>query len=462
MKLTIKSVSTICQRLFLGFIIAVMACSSSAAPLFAATPAPATPDAPKTSIPELLKRGIPYYIPGDNCFGGATQVVPAVGGTVQPNNEQQIGNIKIILGIVKAYKLDKKAGLIALMTAMQESHIMNLANTSVPVSLENPNKQGNPGHDHDSVGVFQQRVGSGWSTFGSGTSKEIVWQLMDVAYSAQAFLGTPPGAQLPADLKNPGALKKGLQNRVPDYLTKDPGAAAQTVQVSAYPGAYSKHQPAAQGYIDQYWEAAPEIPLPIPINGGAAPGGNSATSVSDSCAGSGTNAPPGSVGALLETIKKYAWPDYRDFGSPGAMELTPAYAAAIKAAQGRGEYVGGYDRPGVDCGGFVTRAMRDSGADPEYNNKNGPTGTQKAYLESSPKYRKVAPSEPLMPGDIAIKVGHTYFYVGKLDGFNGDSASASVQSSAGSGDGRAPMAGPNDTRSDYDWYRLKQADTIQT
>ena len=42
----------------------------------------------------------------------------------------------------------------------------------------------------------------------------------------------------------------------------------------------------------------------------------------------------------------------------------PAYAAAITKAKAEGQYVG---NDGVDCGGFVTRLMIDSGFEPNYN-----------------------------------------------------------------------------------------------
>jgi len=55
----------------------------------------------------------------------------------------------------------------------------------------------------------------------------------------------------------------------------------------------------------------------------------------------------------------------------------------------------------------------------------------------------------MRPGDIAIRDGHTYMYVGKQPGFGTKIASASL-------DGRAPMAG-SETPADpsYQWFRLK-------
>jgi flagellum-specific peptidoglycan hydrolase FlgJ len=171
--------------------------------------------------------------------------------------------------------------------------------------------------------------------------------------------------------------------------------------------------------------------------------------------------------SIKEKIKAYALPKYYKIGSPGATEPTQAYKKAIEAVRGRDdEYIGDYD--GIDCGVFVTRVMRDSGADPSYNDKGGNTYVQKQYLETHDDvkptpgeqvlYHQVKNSEKLQPGDIAIKsdgpgtVGHTFFYVGnsldtKNKDFKGVLASASFRN-------RAPMASNDYERSAYDWFRL--------
>jgi flagellum-specific peptidoglycan hydrolase FlgJ len=173
------------------------------------------------------------------------------------------------------------------------------------------------------------------------------------------------------------------------------------------------------------------------------------------------------LASIKQKIKEYALPKYHKAGSPGATEPTTAYKAAIAAAEKRDdEYIGDYN--GVDCGVFVTRVMRDSGADPNYNDKGGNTYVQKQYLETHDDvkpapgeqvlYHQVRDGEKLRPGDIAIEsngpgtVGHTFFYVGnsldtKNRDFKGVLASASLRS-------RAPMASNDYRRSAYDWFRL--------
>lgn len=381
---------------------------------------------------DFTDNDINYYDPRGNNVCGATT---PTGQVVNPS-ANQTANVKTILGVVKSLNLNQKAALVALMTALQESNITNLANKNVPISLSNPDKQGEA-QDHDSVGVFQQRPSTGWSTFGNGTSQDIVWQLMTVAYSAEAFLGVPDNAKLPAGLKQPSALHKGLQN-VSGWESLPPGVAAQKVQISAFPDAYAKHQAAAQKLIDQYWDQSPAVPLPIPITGGTAAAGGSTQ-----CGGGSSS--------LSSIILRYAWPDYHH--APYLI-MKPDYEAAVKTAQANGVYVGGGIHPGVDCGGFVTLVMRNSGIDPTYNDQKGPVSGQKAYMDAHPnKFKRltnVKSTADLQPGDINIRsdLGHTYLYVGKIPNFNGNAASASIDS------WRTPMASnvsPGDF-SDY-WYR---------
>ncbi len=172
------------------------------------------------------------------------------------------------------------------------------------------------------------------------------------------------------------------------------------------------------------------------------------------------------LGDAVKTAINYSWPKYRDpdVNATYARALKPAYAQALNTAHPPGcyptgtpgcEYIGGGAYPGVDCGGFVTRVMRDSKADPEYNKYQGRVTEQHRYLEDQVKAGKyikitgVKTTDTLHGGDIWINSGmtHTYMYVGANDGFSRNSASASFEE-------RAPMAS-----NAYDigetWYRLK-------
>lgn len=165
------------------------------------------------------------------------------------------------------------------------------------------------------------------------------------------------------------------------------------------------------------------------------------------------------AGNAVQTALNYAWPEYH---KPNYTKLKPAYAKAVSTAQKNGKYVGGGTNPGVDCGGFVTRVMQDSGVDTDYGG-GGNTDSQEKHLMESGKYKKIEnpTSADLTPGAIAISSdyggdggGHTYMFVGKQAGFETQIASASYSPSNTAW--RAPMAG-HEVVADpsYNWYVLK-------
>lgn len=183
------------------------------------------------------------------------------------------------------------------------------------------------------------------------------------------------------------------------------------------------------------------------------------------CGGDGTGDGSGAVaGDAVQTAINYAWPDYH---APNYCREKPTYEAAIKKAAAAGQYIGGTCNidgtawVGVDCGAFVTRVMIDSGADPGYNfdGKGGNTIKQQEYLNAHPeKYQNLGSqsgTSSLQPGDIAINSQHTYMFVGKVNGFNGNSASASFSDRNTSW--RAPMASNayfSNSAGSFTWYRL--------
>ncbi|WFE54406.1 hypothetical protein [Micromonospora sp. WMMD1155] len=126
-------------------------------------------------------------------------------------DQAQMDNAKIIVDVGLDMKMPRRALVVALATAMQESNLYNLASDVLPESFDYPN-QGS-GSDHDSVGLFQQRPSSGWGT---------VAELMRPSYAARAFYT---------------AL-----NEVPGWQDMSVTYAAQSVQISAYPDAYAQHE----------------------------------------------------------------------------------------------------------------------------------------------------------------------------------------------------------------------------
>lgn len=205
----------------------------------------------------------------------------------------------------------------------------------------------------------------------------------------------------------------------------------------------------AQGIIDGVKAAIPNT------------GATNATQTA--CLLSATSAPQGN-GDAIATALLYAWPNYRGNKTKEALTMKPEYANAVTAARKRGLYIGGSSYPGVDCGGFVTRVMLDSGYEPNYNKagKGGYTAIQLAWARQN--WQKIGrgtdikSADALQPGDVAFRVssngsndGHTFMYVGKQAGFSSAIASASL-------DSRAPMAGKEQPlAANIEWYRKKDA-----
>lgn len=140
--------------------------------------------------------------------------------------------------------VDARGATIALMAALTESTLRQLANTGTyPESGNYPN-DGN-GSDHDSLGLFQMRPQAGWGT---------VAELMDTTYQARAFYGGPSGPNFPSP--------RGMLD-IPGWETMDMGEVAQAVEVSAFPERYQNYQPVAEAILD-----ALTVPAPSGTGGG--------------------------------------------------------------------------------------------------------------------------------------------------------------------------------------------------
>ncbi|WP_165988072.1 hypothetical protein [Streptomyces sp. YIM 98790] len=129
--------------------------------------------------------GRPQCTVADEAGGGSYRLQP-----------EQAANAATIGAVGSARGLPERAVTIALATAMQESSLRNLDYG-----------------DRDSLGLFQQRPSMGW-----GTAEEI----MDPVYSSSRFY-------------------EELE-LVPGYLDMPLTVAAQTVQRSAFPDEYAKHE----------------------------------------------------------------------------------------------------------------------------------------------------------------------------------------------------------------------------
>jgi hypothetical protein len=142
------------------------------------------------------------------------QVAPVAG-----LNQTQMDNARAIIAAGQKAGLPKRAYIIAIATAMQESRLLNLANPHHPESLRLPNQ--GVGYDFDSLGLFQQRPASGWGAPA---------QIMNAEYAANKFYAA--------------LLRVSGWDQMP--LT----VAAQTVQGSAFPDAYADDEPRARAVVD--------------------------------------------------------------------------------------------------------------------------------------------------------------------------------------------------------------------
>lgn len=136
--------------------------------------------------------------------------------------------VRDIIAAARERGLPPSAAKIAIATALVESDLRMLANPVIPDSFQYPHD--GVGTDHTSVGLFQQQ--KWW-----GTTAE----RMNAKASAGMFYN---------------ALVKF------DWQSMDPGAAAQKVQVSAYPDKYATRMGEAQMWLDKVgWEEKEKEPV---------------------------------------------------------------------------------------------------------------------------------------------------------------------------------------------------------
>jgi hypothetical protein len=136
-------------------------------------------------------------------------------------DEKQLAHAVTIVETGQEMGLPRRAFVVAIATALQESRLEVLANVNVPQSFDYRPRDGY-GRDHDSVGLFQQRV----SYYCNNDLKFC----MDPRYSAMKFYD-------------------GLK-RIDGWRQLPVTVAAQRVQGSAYPDAYARHQGAAELIVD--------------------------------------------------------------------------------------------------------------------------------------------------------------------------------------------------------------------
>ncbi|GHH73715.1 hypothetical protein [Promicromonospora soli] len=124
----------------------------------------------------------------------------------------QADNAALVAGTSLARGLPARAATIGLATALQESKLINIEHG-----------------DRDSVGLFQQRPSQGWGT---------VDEILDPVYSTNAFYD--------------------VLVKVEGYEDMAVTDAAQTVQRSAYPDAYARHEMRSRAWASALTGNSPE------------------------------------------------------------------------------------------------------------------------------------------------------------------------------------------------------------
>lgn len=168
------------------------------------------------SIPVFLVGGAVTVLSGGSSPESCEPPSKAEGFT-----SEQLANAQTIAAVGDELKVPEAGVKIAVMVALVESELTNLANSTVPESVKLPH-QGKPGDNADSVGVFQQRPSQGW-----GTVKE----LMTPTFAAKAFFGGKSGPN--------GGDPAGLLD-IEGWESMTAGAAAQAVQGSKLPHKYAE------------------------------------------------------------------------------------------------------------------------------------------------------------------------------------------------------------------------------
>jgi cell wall-associated NlpC family hydrolase len=173
----------------------------------------------------------------------------------------QLANARTIVTVTATRHLPAYAAVVAVATALTES---GLRNSTVET-------------DHDSEGLFQQRI--------SIYTQQVA---DDPAAATGAFLDRLVG--------------------VPNWQTNPVGIDAQTVQASAYPDRYQPHALLAQQLVGQFWPAAAattgiaqtggtvdaDVIVPQPVCAGGGPAGSIAGPTGNNVAGT-TTIPTGFV-----------------------------------------------------------------------------------------------------------------------------------------------------------------------
>lgn len=141
-------------------------------------------------------------------------MTPAASSAPADLDAEQAANAQLIIRVGREIGVSDRAIAIALGTAMQESWLRNL-----------------DWGDRDSLGLFQQRPSTGW-----GTAEEV----RDPVRATKVFFGGPTDPN--------GSRTRGLLD-IPGWEGLSYAAAAQAVQISAFPDRYARWEQPSYAWL---------------------------------------------------------------------------------------------------------------------------------------------------------------------------------------------------------------------
>lgn len=296
---------------------------------------------------------------GSSFLGLAGGSLCATSGPIAGLSAAQAQNTRVVAATASA-RAGEHAALIAVMTGLAESGMRVLANPNDPSGIQLPNQ--GVGHDHDSLGIFQQR--GSWGTAG---------QRMDPVASTNLFID--------ALLSHP------------DWMTVEPWQAAQDVQRSAFTGVPSPANSYSPIYGGNYLAQASEAVRIIGIV--------KIDAATLDCGGGLGTPPTGPVGAN---------------GLPVGYRIPTVASAAARSAvmfalDQRGKpYVWGAIGPGAyDCSGLTFSAWAQAGITitrTTYTQRNDGTATDESSLRPGDLVLTPGSDGSLAsPGHVAMFIG---------------------------------------------------------
>ena len=372
---------------------------------------------------------------GGNADGNCPTTVSGQTGSSSAgtSTDQDINNnVRTIIGVGKGLGISDVGIKIALVTAQKESSLRNLANDGVhgseddggewpaegadhylniaKKSMDKPN--GGKGSDHDSVGIFQQRVAYWWPGSYDDTDK-LITTMMDPQYQATAFF---------IGIHGDGGLKgkTDVWNAHGSLSGSEVNSAVQAVQGAAA-GTVDKAQE-FWGQAEAYYNAnadaptidmTPELTSLIGSSGNGAGGGGgsgsgSGSSQQSNCGKSGGHSVGNATGIAKKILENAYAQDHLPYQWGGG--------------DANGPTTGTNKWPGVsgfDCSGLVLYSVYHatdgqvslphfSGAQEDYYKSQGWVYTSGGGTEVPPQAQ---------PGDIVFFGSeHVAIYAGEVDG----------------------------------------------